>query len=89
MLESNFLEIFPVTTEATKAYKRVEQWAKPEGVPFDFNTFAMRGKVIKDPQGVVLIIGPFNYPLVRYSCLSLPWASQSPGNPLQLRSGVF
>ena len=64
VFESNFLEIFPVTTEATLAYKRVESWAKPESVPFDFNTFALSPKVVKDPQGVVLIIGPFNYPLV-------------------------
>lgn len=26
----------------------------------------MKPKVIKDPQGVVLIIGPFNYPLVSW-----------------------
>jgi aldehyde dehydrogenase (NAD+) len=56
------------------AYKKVSKWAAPDGVPFDINTFALRGKVFKDPQGVALIIGPFNYPLVCVSSHS--WGSQ-------------
>lgn len=50
--------------EILTAYKKVGRWAKPEGVPFDFNTFAMRARTLKEPKGTVLIIGPFNYPLV-------------------------
>lgn len=58
------LEVGPIITQALTAHKKVAKWAAPEGVPFDLNTFAMGGKVLKDPQGVALIIGPFNYPLV-------------------------
>ena len=62
--ESLFVELGAVTNEILIAYKKVEGWAKPEGVPFDLNTFAMRAKTLKEPKGTVLIIGPFNYPLV-------------------------
>lgn len=62
--ETTMLELGPIIKEALTAYKKVDKWAAPERVPFDINTFAMGGKVLKDPQGVTLIIGPFNYPLV-------------------------
>lgn len=67
-LETTMLEVGPIIKEAMTAYKKVDKWAAPERVPFDINTFAMGGKVLKDPQGVTLIIGPFNYPLVSLSC---------------------
>lgn len=70
------LEVGPIIKEALTAYAKVHKWAAPERVPFDFNTFAMGGKILKDPQGVALIIGPFNYPLVSYvrhpSCCGFP-----------------
>ena len=58
------LEISGIIKDCLIAYRQVDKWAKPEAVPFDLKTHAMGGKVIKDPQGVALIIGPFNYPLV-------------------------
>ena len=62
--EAILLELSPVITKAMIAYKKVSKWAAPDGVPFDINSFALKGKVLKDPQGVALIIGPFNYPIV-------------------------
>jgi hypothetical protein len=63
--ETIFLELAPIITQAVTAYKNVTKWAAPDGVPFNINTFALKGRVFKDPHGVSLIIGPFNYPLVR------------------------
>ena len=65
-LEAYFLELGAVLTEVMTAYKKVGKWAAPEGVPFNVTTWAMFGKVHKHPKGTVLIIGPFNYPFVRY-----------------------
>ncbi|KAF8332822.1 NAD-aldehyde dehydrogenase [Cantharellus anzutake] len=67
--ETFLVEIGASIKEALIAYKRVDKWAKPEGVPFDLLTFAMRGRTLKEPKGTVLIIGPFNYPLW---CLFVP-----------------
>lgn len=63
-MENLLLELGTVSKEALIAYEKVEKWAKPTGVPWDFNTWAMNGKVQYVPKGVALIIGPFNYPLV-------------------------
>jgi aldehyde dehydrogenase (NAD+) len=62
-LEATFLELGQMISDALTAYKKVDSWAKPDGVPFDIKTFLMRPHVRKVPKGVVLIIGPFNYPL--------------------------
>lgn len=45
------------------AYSNVEKWAKPERAPLSLNFSAMRPVIRKEPKGVVLIIGPFNYPI--------------------------
>jgi aldehyde dehydrogenase (NAD+) len=66
--ETVFIELGPIVIQAMNAYKNVSKWAAPDGVPFNINTFALKGRVLKDPHGVALIIGPFNYPLV---CVSL------------------
>jgi aldehyde dehydrogenase (NAD+)/aldehyde dehydrogenase (NAD(P)+) len=63
VLESNFLELAPVINECLYAHKNVETWAKPGSVPLTMNSFALSPKVRKDPKGVALIIGPFNYPV--------------------------
>ena len=46
-----------------KAWSDVENWAKPEKLPFSIQWGAFRPAIRKEPKGVVLIIGPFNYPL--------------------------
>lgn len=50
--------------EILTAYKSVGKWAKSERAPFAFNFFAMKPTIRKEPKGVVLIIVPFNYPLL-------------------------
>jgi aldehyde dehydrogenase (NAD+) len=56
VMESNFLEIGPAISESLEAYKNVSKWTKTESVPFTLNFGAMRGRVRKEPKGVVLII---------------------------------
>jgi len=56
-------DIGPIIDEALHAYKKLDQWIKPEKAPFDANLFVFSPKVHKQPKGVVLIISPFNYPL--------------------------
>ncbi|KDQ07571.1 hypothetical protein BOTBODRAFT_38656, partial [Botryobasidium botryosum FD-172 SS1] len=63
MGEADFLELNLIILQATAAYDNVEKWAKPEYAPFDIYFGAMRPRVIKEPKGVALIIGPFNYPV--------------------------
>ncbi|EJD42590.1 NAD-dependent aldehyde dehydrogenase [Auricularia subglabra TFB-10046 SS5] len=61
--ESTFVEYSPTLETTLKAYQLVDKWAKPEGIPFSVNTFAMRPRILKEPKGTALIIGPFNYPV--------------------------
>ncbi|KAI0052155.1 NAD-aldehyde dehydrogenase [Auriscalpium vulgare] len=63
VLESNFLEIGSTITEVKSIYDSVAKWAKPEYPAWSFNWFAMKPTLRKEPKGVALIIGPFNYPI--------------------------
>lgn len=57
------LEINPTLKELYTAYKNVSKWAKPEYAPFSLVYGPMRPHIRKEPQGTVLIISPFNYPV--------------------------
>ncbi|KZW03618.1 NAD-aldehyde dehydrogenase [Exidia glandulosa HHB12029] len=61
--ETDFLEFVAIMEQSLKAYENVHKWAKPDSPAFSINTFPMRPRVYKEPKGVALIIGPFNYPL--------------------------
>jgi aldehyde dehydrogenase (NAD+) len=58
------LDLAPTITEVLTQIKNVEKWSKPTRPPFSINFFAMRPLIRKEPKGVVLIISPFNYPVV-------------------------
>ncbi|KAI0064306.1 NAD-aldehyde dehydrogenase [Artomyces pyxidatus] len=62
--DADFLEINPLLTEVKLAYDRVAKWAKPEKPAWSFNWFAMKPTIRKEPKGVVLVMSPFNYPLL-------------------------
>jgi aldehyde dehydrogenase (NAD+) len=57
------LEINVTIRDIKVAYNNVEKWAKPEKPSFSMTFFPMRPVIYKVPKGVVLIMGPFNYPL--------------------------
>ncbi|THH26924.1 hypothetical protein EUX98_g7260 [Antrodiella citrinella] len=63
-LEADFLDIQPTLNEILLAHKNVEKWNTPDKVPFSVNWFAMSPSIRKDPKGVVLIISPFNFPML-------------------------
>ena len=51
-------------SEAVHAYRDVAKWSKPESAPWSLDYFLMKPTIRKEPKGVVLIISPFNYPML-------------------------
>ncbi|KAJ3488890.1 hypothetical protein NLI96_g2510 [Meripilus lineatus] len=62
--ETEFLETNAILGEVKYAIDNLKNWTKPEKLPFMFNWFAMRPTVRKEPKGTVMIISPFNFPVV-------------------------
>ena len=58
-----YFEIMGVLTEIKYAIKNLTNWTKPQKVPTPFFQFLASSKVYHEPLGVVLIIGPWNYPV--------------------------
>ncbi len=56
--ETGFLMV-----EINHALKNLKHWMKPEKVGTNLLNFPSRSYIYKEPLGVVLIIGPWNYPL--------------------------
>ncbi|TCD61558.1 hypothetical protein EIP91_008249 [Steccherinum ochraceum] len=63
-LENDFMDFQPALGEITDAYNNVEKWSKPQKPAFNINWFAMNPEIRKEPKGTVLIISPFNFPMV-------------------------
>ncbi|OWY21110.1 aldehyde dehydrogenase [Sphingobacteriales bacterium UPWRP_1] len=61
-LEAFGTEIAIVNSEIDVAIKKLKSWANPKSVFTPFFHFPARSKIYNDPYGVVLIIGPWNYP---------------------------
>lgn len=62
--ESEFLEINLSLAEVKEAIDNVGKWAATEKARMTMLWFAMAPAVKKEPKGVVLIISPFNFPLL-------------------------
>ena len=43
--------------------KNLRKWSKPQSIPSPIQHFPNKNYIYKEPYGVVLIIGPFNYPV--------------------------
>lgn len=56
-----YFEMAPLV-ELNYAIKRLKSWAKPQKVPTSLAQFPASAQIIPEPLGVVLIIGPWNYP---------------------------
>jgi aldehyde dehydrogenase (NAD+) len=56
-------EIGMVANEITYAARRVRSWAKPQRVRTPLIHFPASSRIHSEPLGVVLIIGPWNYPI--------------------------
>ena len=51
-----------VISELNAAIKNLHQWMQPENADTNLLNLPSSSKVLKEPLGVVLIIGPWNYP---------------------------
>ncbi len=60
--ESLMSETAFVLAEIEEALREVDFWAKPERVDGSWLTFPSKSVIYKDPYGIALIIGPWNYP---------------------------
>ena len=58
------LEVSSTLSEAVHAYHNVTKWSKPESAPWSLDYFLMKPTIRKESKGVVLIISPFNYPML-------------------------
>ncbi|KAI0035790.1 NAD-aldehyde dehydrogenase [Vararia minispora EC-137] len=63
-LETHIMELGPVLNDLRVLYDGVANWAKTESAPFSMAWFLMKPQIRKEPKGVVLVISPFNYPLI-------------------------
>ncbi|EFV12626.1 aldehyde dehydrogenase family protein [Segniliparus rugosus] len=59
-----FVEIQAVTMESKFARKNLRKWVKPVrvGLPLSFKALG-RGRYAASPLGVVMVVGPWNYPI--------------------------
>lgn len=52
-----------LVAEINHCLRQLKRWMKPERVPTNLLNFPSKSYIYKEPKGVVLIIGPWNYPL--------------------------
>jgi hypothetical protein len=62
LLVSHSFEVGGVIGEAMLAYNEVESWAKPKPAAFSMNFWAMKPAIRYESKGVILCIGPNNFP---------------------------
>ncbi|EJT97582.1 aldehyde dehydrogenase [Dacryopinax primogenitus] len=61
--EVTFIETHIMIGACVYAIKNLRKWMKTEYAPMDMVTGILTPRITKDPKGVGLIIGPFNYPI--------------------------
>ena len=66
--ESWVTEIGFLVAEINHALKHLHSWMKPQRVATNLMNLPSKSLVYKEPLGVVLIIGPWNYPLHARIC---------------------
>ncbi|ELS00133.1 aldehyde dehydrogenase [Gloeocapsa sp. PCC 73106] len=57
-----FFDIIAVTQEIDYALKHIKKWTRPQKVKSDIQQFPSSAVIYPEPLGVVLIVGPWNYP---------------------------
>jgi aldehyde dehydrogenase (NAD+) len=62
-LEVDLTELLPVVDEARHAIAHLAGWMKPRRVRPTLTTLGTRARVLVQPRGRCLIIGPWNYPV--------------------------
>jgi aldehyde dehydrogenase (NAD+) len=62
-LEAWMADIASTRAEADLARKKLRAWTKPERVRIPLSQRPGRARIVREPLGVVLVIGPWNYPV--------------------------
>ncbi|HEY4241464.1 MAG TPA: aldehyde dehydrogenase family protein [Kofleriaceae bacterium] len=60
--EVDLTEIFASLVEIKDAIRSLRGWMKPQRVPTPISLLGTKSWILREPKGVVLIIGPWNYP---------------------------
>ncbi|MGO8992219.1 MAG: aldehyde dehydrogenase family protein [Polyangiaceae bacterium] len=60
--EAFMAEVHYTLSELALIKKKLPSWAKPERVPTPMFALPGKSRIVREPLGVVLIIGPWNYP---------------------------
>ena len=85
--ESWITEIGFVINEINYSLDHLREWMKPEKVSTNLLNFPSKSIILKEPLGVVLLIGPWNYPL---QLLFTPLAGAiASGNCMVLKPSEF
>lgn len=62
-LEAWMADIASTRAEVDLARKKLRAWTKPERVRIPLSQRPGRARIVREPLGVVLVIGPWNYPV--------------------------
>ncbi|ABP52563.1 aldehyde dehydrogenase family protein [Salinispora tropica] len=62
--EAQLTEISIVLAEINHALRHLRQWARPTRVPVPLVLMPARARLVPEPLGVVLVIAPWNYPVL-------------------------
>lgn len=62
--EAYLSEFATATLELNHTIKHLEEWAKPEEIQRSVGTMMSKAIIQKEPLGVILVISPFNYPVL-------------------------
>ncbi|WP_374073456.1 aldehyde dehydrogenase family protein [Bdellovibrio bacteriovorus] len=85
--ETLVTEIYPVLHEIRHTQKHLKKWARPEKVSAPLLLAGTKNHVYREPLGVCLIIGPWNYP---FQLLMSPLvAALAAGNCVFLKPSEF
>ena len=63
-VEVDLVEILPVLSEIDHAVAELERWMRPRAVAAPLMLVGSHSEIRMEPRGVVLILGPYNYPLL-------------------------
>jgi aldehyde dehydrogenase (NAD+) len=85
--EAYVTEIGMVVNEINYALKNLEYWMEPESVGTNLLNLPSSSKIYKEPLGVVLIIGPWNYPF--QLCMNPLVGAIAAGNHIVLKPSEF
>jgi len=62
--EARLTEFFPIRKEMAFMRRHLGDWMRPERRPTPLQLFGTRSDIVNQPKGVVLVIAPWNFPLL-------------------------